>query len=143
MTGVGGYEKAPCTLHTPHPAPSTPYTLNPLHPTPSTRVWASPALGGTSLRASNTSPPRNRFTFLSVGITGVGGYEKAVNSMARISPAAIPEMRHARIAFSLAACLLGPVDPSFRALKFTVRRYKFNKDALSCVRGAGVSGCWV
>ena len=32
--------------------------------------------------------------------------------------------------------LLAPVDPSFRALagrlKFTIRRHKFNKDALSC-----------
>ena len=34
--------------------------------------------------------------------------------------------------------LSGPVDPSFRALsgrlKFTIRRHKFNKDSLCCVR---------
>ena len=35
---------------------------------------------------------------------------------------------------SVASLLLGPVDPSFRALpgrlKFTIRRHKFNKDSL-------------
>ena len=35
-------------------------------------------------------------------------------------------------------CLLGPIDPSFRALagrlNFTVRRHKFNKDSLFVVR---------
>ena len=37
--------------------------------------------------------------------------------------------------FLVSSSLLGPVDPSFRALsgrlKFTVRRHKFNKDILS------------
>ena len=40
-------------------------------------------------------------------------------------------------------CLLGPVDPSFRApsgrLKFTVRRHKFNKDSPS-LEGEGCTG---
>ena len=43
--------------------------------------------------------------------------------------------------------LLGPVDPSFRALsgrlKFTVRRHKFNKDFLSLtVRGRALPRVW-
>ena len=43
--------------------------------------------------------------------------------------------------------LLGPVDPSFRALsgrlKFTVRRHKFNKDSCSrrAFRGPGPGPC--
>ena len=40
--------------------------------------------------------------------------------------------------------LLGPVDPSFRALsgclKFTVRRHKFNKDSLSVGLDGSASG---
>ena len=81
-----------------------------------------------------------------MGVTGVGGYEKAMKSMARISPAVSPDIRHARIAFSLAACLLHRA----RHLSVVTRKclgtqmwFSRQNYGSGDVRGARVSGCGV
>ena len=63
-------------------------------------------------------------------------------------PSSPPPCIHPRVSASdvhhVSSSLLGPVDPSFRALsgrlKFTVWRHKFNKDALSSYE-ISVSAC--
>ena len=56
----------------------------------------------------------------------------------RVSARQCKKMLISQAATSQGSCLVGPVDPSFRALsgclKFTDGHHQFNKDSLSCLR---------
>ena len=69
---------------------------------------------------------------------GVGGVELRHPER----PPTTEFVRRRKVVHRVSSSLLGPVDPSLRALygrlKFTVRRHKFNKDSLS-FRDEGVN----
>ena len=64
-----------------------------------------------------------------------------------VSASVLEFIRRVQVLHRVSSSLLGPVDPSFRALsgrpKVTVRRHKFNKDSLSKpLRGLELKGVY-